>query len=127
MRLPRMNTRKDQNCFHFLLYCAVVFILQRFLFLVQDLLHQLNLYLLQFKHALPELQIDVVNFFVKLPDLKFGFQVDLVVILRPQAVLGLLSILAHHDHGGLQRGNAGKNQVHQDKGVGIKRVSDQNV
>ena len=62
----------------------------------------------------------VVDFFVQVPDLQFGFQVHFVIVLRLQAVAGLGAVLAHHDDGRLQRGDAGEDQVKEDEGIGVE-------
>ena len=45
--------------------------------------------------------------------------VHLEVVLRPQPVTGLQAVLTHHDHRGLQSGNARKHQVEKDERIGI--------
>jgi hypothetical protein len=51
---------------------------------------------------------------VQLADLQLGLQVYLVVVLGPEAVLGLLSVLAHHDHRRLDRRQAREDKIQQD-------------
>src|SRR6476646_779954 len=53
-------------------------------------------------------------------DFQFGLEVDLVIILRPRPVAVLRPILAHHDDRRLERGEAGTNQVREDKWVRIE-------
>ena len=53
-------------------------------------------------------------------DLQLGSQVHNIVVLCRRPVDDALPVLAHHDHGRLQRRDHRKHQVEEDKGVGIK-------
>jgi len=63
-----------------------------------------------------------IYFLVHTADLNLGLQIDQVIVFTPHPVFFFLPVLAHHDDWGLQRGNAGQNQVHQDKGIWIELV-----
>ena len=55
-------------------------------------------------------------------DLRFGAPVDGVIQLAAQAVLGVLPVLAHHDHRRLHRCQHGEKQIQQDERVRIPRL-----
>src|SRR5207244_4989105 len=55
-------------------------------------------------------------------NLELGFEIDLVIILRPQSIARFRPILAHHDDGRLERGQARKDQIKENKREGIKRA-----
>src|SRR5262245_42233973 len=61
---------------------------------------------------------DLLRHHVDLPgealDVRGGAAVDVEVELAAEAVLRVLSVLAHHDHGRLDRGQHGEEQVEQD-------------
>lgn len=63
--------------------------------------------LLHLDRALPLM----VDLFVQLSNFQFGLQIDATVVFAPQAVLGFLPALAHHDDWRLQGGDAGQHQV----------------
>ena len=67
-----------------------------------------HLELLDFHEALPLMDEEVVNLFVELADLNFRLQINLVIVFGAEAVLGLLAVLAHHDHRGLNGCQAGE-------------------
>ena len=46
----------------------------------------------------------VIDFFVQVPNLQFGFEVDFVIVLRAQTIAQFGAILTHHDNWGLHRG-----------------------
>jgi hypothetical protein len=75
---------------------------------------------------LPLMHEEMVHPLVQLGNLDFRLPIDLKVMLDPEAVFGLLAVLAHHDHWGLNSGQAGKNQVEQGKRIGIERLSCKN-
>ncbi len=83
--------------------------------------HDLHLDLLDLQQPLPLVAEQVVDFFVEVPDFQFRLQVDQVIVLGTQTVLGLLPVLAHHDDGSLQGGDTGEDQVQQNKRIGVKR------
>src|SRR5437763_6006619 len=56
-----------------------------------------------------------------MPDLELGFQIDLVIVLRAQAVARRRPILAHHDGRRLDSGQTGKNQIEKDERIRIER------
>ena len=68
---------------------------------------QFDLDLLDFRKMLLLAGQKVVDFLVKVAYFKFRLEVNPVVMLGPQAILGLLPILVHHDHSGLGWGPAG--------------------
>ena len=91
--------------------------------LASALVHDLELHLLDLCQALPLPADEVIHLFVQVLDLELGLQVDLVVVERPQAILRLLPLLAHHDDRRLQSGHARQDQIQQDEGVGIERFA----
>src|ERR1700741_3278301 len=60
-----------------------------------------------------------------MPNLQFGFQIDFVIVFCAQTVTCLGTILAHHDHWRLNRGETGENQVKKNKWIRIKRARHQ--
>ena len=86
------------------------------------LLHDFELQLLYFRQPLPLLVDQVIDFFVQMPDLELGLEVDLVVVERAQAILRLQPLLAHHDDGCLDGGEARQDQVEQDERIRIERL-----
>ena len=63
----------------------------------------------------------MVDFFVQMPDLKLGFQIDFVIVFRAQTISRLGSVLAHHDDRRLDRGETGENQIEKDERIRIER------
>src|SRR6185295_19902532 len=57
-----------------------------------------------------ELLAQAVELLVELHDLQLGLEVHLVVQLAADAVFRVRPVLAHHDHGRLQRGDHGEEQ-----------------
>lgn len=78
-----------------------------------------ELHLLDLDETLPLVGQQMVELLVKLPDLQLGFQVHLVVVLRPHPVLRFLSILAHHDDRRLDGRQTGENQVEEDERIRV--------
>jgi hypothetical protein len=76
--------------------------------------------LLNFHEAGGLLIEEVIDFFMQVSYLGFGLQVHLVVTFCSAAVAGFLTILAHHNDRGLHGSEAGKNEIEQDEGIGIK-------
>src|SRR5262245_14071847 len=70
----------------------------------REVLHDLELDLLNFREPFPLSRQDVIDLFVQMTDLELGLQVHAIVVLRPQAILRLLPLLAHHDDGCLDCG-----------------------
>ena len=62
----------------------------------------------------------MVDFFVQMADLKLGFQIDFVIVFRPQPVARLGAVLAHHDDRRLDRGETGENQIEKDERIRIE-------
>ena len=44
-------------------------------------------------------------------DFQFGFEIDLIIVLRAQTIARFHAVLAHHDDRRLDRGQAGEDQV----------------
>src|SRR6266700_5820631 len=63
----------------------------------------------------------MVDFFVQMPNLELGFQIDFVIVLRAQTVSGFGSVLAHHDDRCLDGGETGENQIEKDERIRIER------
>ena len=61
---------------------------------------------------------DGVDLIVKV--LNHDLRFEVVIILRPAAVLFLLSVLAHHDERRLNGRHAGEHQIEQDEGVRVE-------
>ena len=76
--------------------------------------------LLHLDQALPLTGKLMVDLFVQLSNFQFGLQIDAIFGFAPQAVLGFLPALAHHDDWRLQGGDTGQHQVEEDDGVGIE-------
>ena len=87
-----------------------------------DFFQQFDLYLLNFEEAIILLSQKMIDFLVQVPNLELGFEIDLVIVLRPQSIARFRPILTHHDNGRLQRGQAGENEVKKNKRVGIERA-----
>ena len=73
-----------------------------------------------------EVAAQVVHFFVEEIQLAreglyfgFGADVDVKIEFAAQTVFGVLAILAHHDDGGLNRGEHREEQVQQDERIVI--------
>src|SRR3984893_9777934 len=82
--------------------------------------HDLELHLLDLGEPLPLPGDQMIHLLVQVPDLELRLEIDAVVAFRPQPVLGLETLLAHHDDGRLDRGEAREDQVEQDVRVGIE-------
>src|SRR6266852_4650070 len=87
------------------------------------LVHDLKLHLLDLGEALPLPGDQVIHLLVQVPDLELRLEVDAVIAFRPQPVLGLEALLAHHDDGSLDRGEARQDQVEQNIGIGIEALA----
>src|SRR5207247_11300998 len=57
-----------------------------------------------------------------MPNLQLRFQIDFVIVFRPQTVARLRAVLAHHDDRRLHRSQTGENQIEQNEWIRIKRV-----
>src|SRR5213080_3685701 len=62
----------------------------------------------------------MIDFFVQMPNLELGFQIDFVIVFRPQTITRLGAVLAHHDNRRLHSGETRKNQIEQNERIGIK-------
>ena len=91
-------------------------------FALADFFQQFNLDLLNLEQPVVLLSQEVIEFLVQVPNLELGFEIDLVVVLRPQSIARFGPVLAHHDDGRLQRCQAGENKVKQNKWEGIERA-----
>src|SRR5438045_9553429 len=67
----------------------------------------------------------MIDLFVQVPNLEFGFEIDLVIILRSQSIASFRAILAHHDDGRLQRSQAGEDEIKENKRVRIEAAIEQ--
>ena len=86
-------------------------------------LHDLKLNLLDFRQPLPLPRQDVVDFFMQVPDLEFGLQIDPVIVFGTQTIFRFLSLLAHHDDRRLNGGKARQHQIEKDEWIGIKLIA----
>lgn len=84
---------------------------RRAAFALADFFQEFDLNLLDFEEPVVLPSQQVIDFLVQVPNLELGFEIDLVIILRPQSIARLGPVLAHHDDGRLERGQTGKNQV----------------
>src|SRR4030095_1405222 len=57
-----------------------------------------------------------------MPDLKLGFQINLVIILCAQTITCLRAVLTHHDDRRLNSSQTGKNQIKENERIGIECV-----
>src|SRR6266404_2464377 len=67
----------------------------------------------------------MIDFFVQMPDLKLGFQIDFVIVFRSQPIARLRTVLTHHDDRRLNGGETRKNQVEQNEWIRIKAAIQQ--
>ena len=67
----------------------------------------------------------MIDLLVQVPNLEFGFEIDLVIILRSQSIASFRAILAHHDDGRLQRSQAGEDEIKENKRVRIEAAIEQ--
>ena len=86
---------------------------------------QFELYLLDFHQAFPLPREQVIHLFMQVTTFKFGLEIDLVVMLTAQSVLGVLAVLTHRDDWRLHCSEAGQDQVKQDVGEGVERAGNQ--
>src|SRR5438270_11631490 len=63
----------------------------------------------------------MVDFFVQMPNLKLGFQIDFVIVFRAQTISRFGAVLAHHDDRRLDGGETGENQIEKDEWIWIER------
>ena len=59
---------------------------RRTAFALADFFQQFDLDLLNLKESVVLLSQEVIDFLVQVPNLEFGFEVDLVIVLRPQSI-----------------------------------------
>ena len=64
----------------------------------------------------------MIDFLMQVANLELGFEIYLVIILRPQSITRFRPVLAHHDDGRLQRRQAGENEVKENEREGIERA-----
>src|SRR5262249_52154872 len=83
---------------------------------------QLDLDLLNLEQPIVLHLQEVIDFFVQVPNLKLGFQIDFVIVFRAQAVPRFGPILTHHDNRRLHRRETGENQIEKDKWIRIERA-----
>src|ERR1035438_1414760 len=56
-------------------------------------------------------------------DLRLGASIDVEIELSAQAIPGVLAVLAHHNDGSLHGGEHGKEEIEQNKWIGIPGLS----
>src|SRR6266496_1282046 len=88
--------------------------------LAADFFEQLNLDLLDFEQPIVLAPQQVIDFFVQVPDLQFGFEIDLVIVLRAQTIAQFGAILTHHDDWRLHRGETREDQIQQNEWIRIE-------
>src|SRR5436853_4723536 len=74
-----------------------------------NLFEQLDLDLLNLKEPIILLPQQVIDFFVQIPDFEFGFEIDLVIVLRAQAISRFGAVLTHHNDRRLDSGQTREN------------------
>src|SRR6266496_2940594 len=62
----------------------------------------------------------MIEFLVQMPDLELRFQIHFVIVLCPQPVARLSTILAHHNDRRLYRSETGENQIKENKWIWIE-------
>src|SRR6266436_3892238 len=80
-------------------------------FALADFFQQFNLDLLNLEEPVVLLSQKMIDLLVQVPNLEFGFEIDLVIILRSQSIASFRAVLAHHNDGRLQCSQTGKDQV----------------
>ena len=80
-------------------------------FALADFFQQFNLDLLNLEQPVVLLSQKMIDFLVQVPNLELGFEIDLVIVLRPQSIARFRPVLAHHDDGRLQRSQAGEDEI----------------
>src|SRR5207248_8667288 len=94
---------------------------RRTAFALADFFQQFDLNLLDFEEPVVLPSQKMIDFLVQVPSLELGLEIDLMIIFRSQSIACLGPVLAHHDDGRLTRGQAGEDEVQENKGIGIKR------
>ena len=94
---------------------------RRAAFALADFFQQFDLDLLNFEEPIVLLSQKMIDFLVQVPNLELGLEIDLVIVLRPQSIARFRAVLAHHNDGRLQRGQAGEDEIKENKRVGIER------
>src|SRR6266403_3210405 len=69
-----------------------------------EFFQQFDLNLLNLEEPIVLASQQVIDFFVEMPDFKFGFEIDLVIIFSAQPVTRLSAVLTHHDDRRLNSG-----------------------
>ena len=85
-----------------------------------QLVQEIELKLLDLDHSLPLVGEQVVHLFVQLTNFEFCFEVDLIIVFSAEPIFGLLPVLAHHDDGCLDGGQAGEDEIEQNEREWIK-------
>jgi len=91
-------------------------------FALADFFQQFDLYLLNFEEPVVLLSQKMIDFLVQVPNLEFGLEIDLVIILRSQSIASFRAVLAHHNDGRLQCSQTGEDEIKENKRVGIERA-----
>ena len=85
-----------------------------------DFFQQLDLDLLNLEQTVVLPAKQMIDFFVQMPDLELGFQIDFVIVLRAQPVSRFGPVLTHHDDRRLDGGEAGENQIEKDERIRVE-------
>ena len=91
-------------------------------FALADFFQQFDLDLLNFEEPVVLLSQEMIDFLVQVPNLELGLEIDFVIILRPQSIARLGPVLTHHDDGRLERGQAGEDEIKENKREGVERA-----
>src|SRR5439155_3148389 len=86
-----------------------------------DFFEQLDLDLLNLEQTIVLPPQEMVDFFVQMPDLELGVEIDFVIVLRAQTIAQLGAILTHHDHRRLDGGETRENQIEKNEWIRIER------
>ena len=57
---------------------------------------------------------------MQMPNLELGFQIDFVIVFRPQTIARLRPVLTHHDDRRLHSGQTGENQVEENEWIWVE-------
>jgi hypothetical protein len=85
-----------------------------------EFFEQFDLDLLNLEEPIVLATQEVIDFFVQVPDFEFGFEIDLVIVFRAQAVASLGPVLTHHDDRRLDGGQTGENQIEKNERIRIE-------
>ena len=65
---------------------------------LHKLFHEFHLNLLNFQQSLSLVDNQVVELFIQMEDLEVGLEIDPIILLTPQTILGVPPVLVHHNN-----------------------------